>query len=66
MKAEVRVTLELKEIREAIIECAKASIGGNTLGGSHVEFTYAREDTRDPDTEEISGAVVTFQHQKRG
>ena len=56
MNAEIRVSMELKEVQDALVEKARNVAGANS-GGSRIEFQYANDA---PD--EISGAVVTFQH----
>ena len=56
MKAEVRVTMDLKEIQDSIMATARTAAGANA-GGSSVMFEYTEGGV-------LEAAVITFQHKK--
>ncbi len=58
-KTEIKVTLTLKEMQDAVIEEARKEAGSNA-GGSRLEFTYG-----DAEAESPTGAVVYFQRKSQ-
>ena len=58
MDAKLIVTLELKEVQDAVIEAARTKIG-DSKGSSAIEFLYEAKGD-----DGVSGAKVSFQYTK--
>lgn len=64
-EAKITVTLDLKEIQDAVIESAKRVLGGGTTGGCQVKFNYNDGEGSSSTKGQLESAVVQFSYQKK-
>jgi len=67
MDAKLIVTLELKEVQNAVIEAARTKIGDSkgSGSGSSIRFCYNFTDADASDARVVTGAEVSFQYVKK-